>query len=186
VVAIAPGGSPEAVPILRPANGRYTLATERSTIEFVGAKVTGTHEGGFKTFVGTATLDGKPEAGSVEVEIDMNSVFTDNDKLTEHLRSADFFEVEQHPKASFVSTNIEPQSADGTHPVVGNLTLHGETKSITFPATIALSGKTMTVTAEFSIHRKDFGITYSGITDDLIADAVLIKLNLTFEPQPEN
>ncbi|MGI9056723.1 MAG: YceI family protein [Pyrinomonadaceae bacterium] len=157
------------------------ISSENSKIEFTGSKVTGKHDGGFKTFKGTIDLvNNKPEESRVAVDIETNSIFSDDDKLTGHLKSADFFEVEKYPKASFVSTKIAPDAAKGAdnYTVTGDFELHGQKKSITFPAKIAVSDAEVTVDTEFSINRKDYGIVYAGKTDDLIRDDVVIKLNL--------
>ena len=159
----------------------WKITSDNSKVEFVGSKVTGKHDGGFKVFTGEIKVaDGnKIEGSSVTVEIDTTSVYTDAEKLTGHLKSADFFDVEKHPKATFVSTEIKPGGEGGaSHTVVGNLTLHGVTKSITFPATIAVDGDKASVKSEFSINRKDFEILYAGKADDLIRDDVVIKLDL--------
>src|SRR5262245_6290717 len=67
---------------------------ENSKVEFVGSKVTGKHDGGFKKFAGTVALvNAKPEDSTVSIDIDMNSVFTDTDGLTKHLQTGDFFDV---------------------------------------------------------------------------------------------
>lgn len=155
------------------------LATD-GTIGFVGSKITGSHEGGFKTFKGTIDLvPATLTASKVTVEIDTDSLFTDSDQLTKHLKSGDFFDVEKFPKATFTSTEIKAGGANGaTHTIVGNLDLHGEKKSITFPATIAVDGAQVTAKAEFAISRKDFNLTYPGKPDDLIKDEVLIKFNV--------
>src|SRR5690606_11850656 len=130
---------------------------------------TGSHDGGFKTFSGTVTLSGEsPESAAVAITIDTTSLWADNDKLADHLKSKDFFDVEQFPEAKFESTSIVA-SADGFD-VTGNLTLHGVTKSITFPALIEVAEDTITAKAEFSINRKDFEILYPGKPDDLIRD----------------
>ena len=85
-----------------------------------------------------------------------------------------------YPKASFVSTKIVPDTAKGTgsYTITGDFTLHGQTKSITFPAKITVGDVDVAVESEFSINRKDFGIVYAGKTDDLIRDDVVIRLNL--------
>jgi polyisoprenoid-binding protein YceI len=67
--------------------------------------------------------------------------------------------------------------------VTGNLDLHGVKKSITFPATIKVEGDTVEVSAEFAINRKDFGIVYAGMPDDLIKDDVLMKVKLKAKKQ---
>jgi len=159
---------------------KLALNAEKSKVQWVGSKVTGKHEGGFKTISGSVeSKDGKIEGGQVTVEIDMTSIYSDSNRLTGHLQSDDFFAVEKFPKSTFQSTQVKKGGADGaTHEVTGNLTLRGETKSITFPATIGLTADSLTVKAEFSINRKDFGIVYEGKKDDLIRDDVVIKLDL--------
>ncbi len=157
------------------------ITPETSKIEFVGSKVTGKHDGGFKQFSGTIDLvNNKPEESKVSIDIDVNSVFTDAEGLTEHLKTADFFDAAKYPKASFVSTNIAPDAAKGAnnYTVTGDFDLHGQKKSITFPATITVDNDDAEVQAEFSINRKDFGIVYAGKTDDLIRDDVVIKFDL--------
>lgn len=155
----------------------YSLS-EDSTIGFVGSKVTGSHEGGFKSFTGTVSVTGgTPEGSSVEVSIDTTSLWSDDERLTGHLKSADFFDVEQFPTASFTSTEIAAADGGG-YTLTGNLDLHGVTKQISFPATIAVSEGGFTAQAEFSINRFDFGIVYAGKADDLIREEVLIKLDL--------
>ena len=159
----------------------YKIYQDNSQIEFVGSKVTGKHDGGFKAFTGTIDLvNNKPEESRVSVDIDTTSIYSDDDTLTGHLKSADFFEVEKYPKATFVSTKIVPDSAKGAenYTITGDFNLHGQTKAITYPAKITVSGTDVLVESEFSINRKDFGVIYAGKTDNLIRDDVIIKLNL--------
>jgi len=154
---------------------------ENSKVEFTGSKVTGKHDGGFKTFTGTIDLvNSKPTDSSVSVEIDTDTVFSNEEKLTGHLKSADFFDVEKFPKATFKSTKIEADAAKGAdaYTVTGDFNLHGVTKSISFPATIKAGAEAVDVDAEFAVNRKDFGIVYAGKADDLIRDDVVIKLTL--------
>lgn len=160
---------------------KLPLTPENSKIEFTGSKVTGKHDGGFKQFSGNIDLvNNKPEESKVALEIDLKSVFTDADGLTDHLKTADFFDVEKYPKATFTSTKIAPDAAKGAdnYTVTGDFDLHGQKKSITFPAKITVSDAEVAVDAEFSINRKDFGIVYAGKTDDLIRDDVVIRFNL--------
>ena len=157
------------------------ISPETSKVEFTGSKVTGKHDGGFKEFSGAIDLvNNKPEESQVAVDIVMKSVFTDTDGLTTHLQTADFFDVGKYPKASFVSTKIVADTAKGAdnYTVTGDLELRGQKKSITFPAKITVNPSEVTVEAEFSVNRKDFGIAYAGKADDLIRDEVVIKLNL--------
>ena len=62
--------------------------------------------------------------------------------------------------------------------VTGNLTLHGVTKGVTFPAEITVDGDTLSTTAEFTINRTDWNITYKGVADDLIRDSVLLYFEI--------
>lgn len=160
--------------------GTWKIAPD-SKLAFVGANVTTKHNGGFKKLVGGINLaDGKAAGGAVVVEIEMSSVFTDDEELTTHLKSGDFFDAATHPNASFVSTNVVAGGSDGaTHTVTGNLTLRGETRSISFPATIDVGADTVTVKAEFAINRMDFKVSYKGAADDLIRESVAIALSLT-------
>jgi len=120
-----------------------------------------------------------PTKSQVTAEIDTASLFADQEKLTGHLKSGDFFDVEKHPKARFTSTSIKTGGENGaSHTVTGNLELHGVTKSISFPANIKTADGSVDVDAEFAINRKDFGLVYPGKPDDLIKDEVLIKLQI--------
>jgi len=165
------------------ATGTKYVFTPESTVGFVGSKVTGSHNGGFKTFTGHFTVkDGKPVGNDHKVVIDMASTFSDAEKLTGHLKSPDFFDVEKYPQSTFDVTEIKAGD-NGTYTVAGNFTLHGVTKNISFPATVTQGTDTVTIKAEFDIKRKDFGIVYPGKAEDLIRDEVVIKLDLTAKPQ---
>jgi polyisoprenoid-binding protein YceI len=153
-----------------------------STIEFIGSKVTGSHSGGFKSFQGTfALLPDRLESSRIAAEIDMDSTWSDDDRLTGHLKSPDFFDVAKYPTASFRSTaitagNSDAKAPEATHTITGDLTLHGVTRSIQFPATLAVTQDAASLRSEFSINRQDFGINYPGRANDLIRDEVVIKL----------
>ena len=164
-------------------SGALAISPETSKVEFVGSKVTGSHSGGFKAFSGTAELaPDRASLAALNVEIDMNSTWADDPKLTGHLKAPDFFDVAKFPKATFVTTAIKPGgdkgATDTTHTVTGNLTLHGVTKSISFPARIAMTDGGLTLASEFSLNRKDFGITYAGMADNAIRNEVVIKLDV--------
>ena len=162
------------------ASVEYAFSSDGSKIGFVGAKVTGKHEGTLGRFRGTIRLvDGDATKSAVGVEIEMDSLQADVDKLTAHLKSADFFDVARFPTARFDSTAVEAGGEGGaTHTVTGNLELHGVTKSIRFPATIQVQGDAIHVDAEFAIDRQDFGVAYPGMPDDLIKDEILVRLEI--------
>lgn len=160
-----------------PAEGKVYTLTQDTAIGFVGSKVTGSHDGGFREFSGTVTVPGEELTDAhIDATIDMDSIYSDNERLTGHLKSPDFFDVPNHPEASFTSTAITKDGEGYT--IEGDFTLHGVTKRISFPATISLSGDTLTADAEFSINRMDFGVVYPGKPDDLIREGVLIKLHI--------
>lgn len=158
----------------------YRFDGTNSKIEFVGAKVTGSHNGGFGTFTGTVQLAGDDVSrATISVEIETASITADVERLTGHLKSPDLLDVAQFPKSRFTSTSITAGGTNGaTHTITGNFELHGQTKTISFPATLRLNGGAFEANAEFAINRRDFGIVYPGMPDDLIKDEVLIKLTI--------
>jgi len=166
--------SPQAV-----SGQKYSITPENSKIEFIGSKVTGSHHGSFQKFSGQVDYTGNPETSRVQITIETSSIIVDDPKLTEHLKTPDFFDVARFPQSTFVSTAIRPGGDKGaSHTVTGNLTMHGVTKAITFPATIAATPDAITVDSSFSINRKDFGINYAGAADNLIRDDVVLTLKI--------
>jgi polyisoprenoid-binding protein YceI len=161
-----------------PAGARtYAINPESSTVEWVGSKVTGKHDGGFKKFEGEVTVvNGRVPGPGTKVVIETDSIWSDNDRLTGHLKSPDFFNVAEHPTATFVATSVTPQTTNSL--VSGNLTLHGVTKQISFPAQIQVTDDAVEVKAEFFIKRYDFEMKYPGKADDLIRDEVVLRLNV--------
>jgi polyisoprenoid-binding protein YceI len=159
---------------------KYTFDQTASKVQWTGSKVTGKHDGGFGTFNGTVDVaDGVPEKSKVDVSIDADSLTTDIERLTGHLKSSDFFNTKANPKATFVSREIKKGGDKGaTHTVTGDLTIKGITKTVAFPATISLAGDTANVDAEFAINRRDFSLNYPGKPNDLIRDDVVIKLTI--------
>jgi polyisoprenoid-binding protein YceI len=160
------------------------ISPENSKVEFVAAKVTRSHNGSFKQFAGAIDLvKNSVEASRVTIDIQTNSVLTDEPDLTKHLQTPDFFDVAKFPKANFTSTKLE-SAAGANYNVTGNFDLHGTKKSISFPATIQVAPDSVAVNAEFAINRKDFGLLYPGKADDLIRDGVVIKLTLKVPRKP--
>ena len=108
----------------------------------------------------------EPAASSVEVTIDPASLDTAEPQRDAHLRSADFFDVEKFPTASFRSTKVEGLAGD-RYRITGNLTLHGVTKAVVLDATYEGSGKDpwggerAGFVASTSIDRRDFGLEWN-------------------------
>lgn len=141
-------------------SGAATLGPQNTKITFVGThappKAPDPRTGTFMTFIGKAEVDGNA-LKSLSIDIDTNSIATQFEKLTTHLKSADFFETNEYPTAKFVSTTITPAEG-GAATVTGNLTLLAATKEITFPATVNITDQGLTLKAEFTIDRTEFGM----------------------------
>jgi polyisoprenoid-binding protein YceI len=187
VIAAAPSATPASVPVAvdptrTAADGRETLEFTNATsrLQFIGSKVTGSHEGSFSRFGGTVRLArGNMEASSVNVVVDTDSLAVEPAKLQAHLKSADFFDAARFPKITFESTQVKPGGPAGaTHTITGNLDMHGTVKSIAFPAIITIADNEVSAKSEFTIHRKDFGIVYPGMPNDLIREGVVVKLDV--------
>jgi len=160
---------------------------DKSSIDFVAAKVTRDHKGKFNNFDGSISYAGGKPA-SVSFDIDLTSIETDTPDLTKHLKTADFFDVARYPKATFTSSSLTeapPGAPAGTtHELRGTLDLHGVKKELTIPVKAEVTPEGVRTTSEFTINRHDWSIDYKGMADDLIKDNVLIKLNLLFPPPP--
>ncbi|MAQ18165.1 MAG: hypothetical protein CMN30_25640 [Sandaracinus sp.] len=158
-----------------------TIDTARSSVGFTGAKVSDSHAGTFGEWSGTIDLDpNEVTASRVNITIQMASVDIEPERLEGHLKSEDFFDVENHPEATFTTTAIEARAGENgaTHRITGNLSLHGQTKSISFPAKVEVKDDEVATSAEFVIKRQDFGIVYPGMPDDLINDDVVIRFDV--------
>ena len=172
----------EAVAVASAEGTTLVIDTSRSDIGWKAAKVTRAHDGGFRTFDGTVTVHGGEVAG-VNIVIDTRSVWSDTERLTGHLKSEDFFEVETYPTATFEADQFVPvDSAGATHLVTGNLTMHGQTQAITFPAAITVEEGSVQASADFIIDRRDWGINYKGQADDLIENEVRLLLDVVAIP----
>ena len=91
--------------------------------------------GSFREFDGSFSFDAaKPEASSVKVTLKTDSVFSNHAERDKHLRGSDFLDTGKFPQASFKSTGFKT-TGEGTGIITGDFTLHGVTKSISFPVT---------------------------------------------------
>jgi len=161
--AAAQGAAPAAA--LKPvavAGSKVALTPENTSIGF-----TGTHKGpkpdprigGFEKFAGTAEVDPATKAlKSATVEIQTDSLWTQFGKLTTHLKSPDFFDTREQPTARFVTTKVTPGAKAGEAMISGDLTLHGVTKPVTFPATVVVNDGGLTVAGSFKINRSQYGM----------------------------
>jgi polyisoprenoid-binding protein YceI len=158
-----------------------------SSIAWLAKKVTGEHNGTVGISAGALNVNGNKLIGG-NFTIDLKTIkaldITDpgyNQKFIGHITSGDFFEVEKFPTASFVITKVAGNQ------VTGNLTVKGITKSITFPAEIAIKGGKVTAKANITIDRTDFNIKYGSkkffdsIGDKAIYDDFALTVSLVSE-----
>jgi polyisoprenoid-binding protein YceI len=141
----------KAAAIIRPDNTR---------IEFIGLH-TGDEPnprlGGFREFKGMLVVE-KGSLSSVSVEIEIKSIWTEFEKLTQHLMAADFFGADEYPTATFTSTSITPVGTGGDLKIVGTLNMHGTEGEISFPAKVRVNDQGLVLKSEFKIDRTLFGM----------------------------
>ncbi len=167
--------------------GDYTVDAAHTRLGFSArhAMVT-TVRGSFKEFTGTAHIDAaNPSASSVTLTIQTGSVDTGQADRDGHLVSADFFDAENNPTITFVSTNVDKVDAD-TWDITGDLTIKGTTKPVTiaFDETGSAQDPFGNVRVGFegatSINRKDWGLTWNAALE---TGGVLVseKIKLEFD-----
>ena len=167
--------------------GEYTIDPAHTRLGFSArhAMVT-TVRGSFKEFTGTAHIDAaNPSASSVTLTIQAGSIDTGQADRDGHLVSADFFDVENNPTITFVSTKVDKVD-DDTWAVTGDLTIKGSTKPVTiaFDETGSAQDLFGNVRVGFegatSINRKDWGLTWNAALE---TGGVLVseKIKLEFD-----
>jgi polyisoprenoid-binding protein YceI len=177
-----------ATTVIEDISGDYTLDVSHSRLGFSArhAMVT-TVRGAFKDFEGTAHIDtADPAASKVELTIKADSIDTGVADRDAHLRSADFFEIEQHPEITFTSTDVQRAADDWT--ITGDLTIKGNTLPITveFESTgsardpfgnlrIGFEGRT-------TLSRKDWGLTWNAALETggfLVSDKIKLEFDIS-------
>lgn len=186
----------------KPATGSVTAAaavtslpvnTAASTMTWNAKKFGGEHTGTVQLANGTLDVNGRKLVGG-SFEIDMTSI-TDTDitnpefnkKLTDHLKSEDFFSVDKNPVSTFKITKVtpvaKPKAGAPNYTITGDLTIKGITNAITFPATVKIDGKSAEADAKVELDRTKWDIKYrSGLlgtaADKVIDDTFTIDLKL--------
>ncbi|NBC06988.1 MAG: YceI family protein [Bacteroidetes bacterium] len=158
---------------------RRTVSVEESNIVWNGYKVTGSHTGTIKLESGALEFEGDRLVGG-EFTIDMTSIaVTDlsgeyQKKLEGHLKSKDFFGVEDHPTATFKITEVVSRGTPGDYKIVGDLTIKDITNEIKFLTNLKEeSGKTK-ATAEVKVDRSEYNVRYgSGSFFDNLGDKTI-------------
>jgi polyisoprenoid-binding protein YceI len=143
--------------------------------------------GRFTDFDATLTLADDPLVSTLEVDVDVASVDTRDEQRDGHLRSADFFDVEQYPKMTYRSTSVTQASEDKLR-VEGELSVHGVTKPVTLEATYEGTGmdpwgnQRMGFSVTGEINRDEFGLTWN---QPLAGGGVLVGRQVRLELEVE-
>ncbi len=165
----------------------YQLDKAHSTVGFQVRHIFTMVGGSFQDFSGTVRIDrARPEASSVEFTIQAASIFTNEPKRDEHLKSPDFFDTAKHPTISFKSTAVKP-AGGSSYEVTGDLTMRGVTRQVTLPVTFLGEAKdpwgNEKVGFELAtvLNRKEFGINWNKALDQggvLVGDEVKVQISV--------
>lgn len=169
---------------------KQTVAIDasKSEITWRAYKVMGKHHGPLSIKSGSIDFnDGNIVGGSFVIDmtsIDCTDLSGDTKaKLVGHLRSDDFFSVENHPTSKFVIKSSKT-TGKGQYEITGDLTVKGITNSITFPATVLKQGDGLIANARMSIDRTKYNVRYGsgkffeGLGDNMIYDNFDIEVSL--------
>ncbi len=174
--------------VLEDISGDYTLDPAHTRLGFVARHAMVTKvRGEFTEFSGTAHVDtADPSKSSVSVTIAANSIATGQQQRDDHLRSGDFFESEQHPEITFVSTSVARDGDEWS--ITGDLTIKGVSRPVTVPFEYTGSAKDpfgnvrIGFEGEVTINRKDWGLTWNAALETggvLVSDKVKLELDVS-------
>jgi polyisoprenoid-binding protein YceI len=176
---------------IAPTTTTYSIDKAHSEVTFQVRHLLTKVRGRFSDFNGAIDFDAEqPERSLVSVEVRTASIDTNERDRDAHLRSADFFDVEQFPVLTFRSTGIERRSAD-RFTVTGDLTIHGVTRSVSFDTSFLGNAKDpwgnerIAFEVETTINRKDFGLTWNAALETggfLVGDDAKISLSVQAVP----
>ncbi|MGH9127901.1 MAG: YceI family protein [Acidimicrobiales bacterium] len=169
--------------------GTWEIDPIHSSVEFSARHMMVSKvKGRFTSMSGTITVAEDPLAlaSSVEATIEAASVDTHDTNRDNHLRSADFFDVERYPTITFRSTNV--RVGTGGHVLVGELSIHGVTRTVELDlehngtGPDPYGGVRTGFSATTEVNRKDFGLTFSGTIEGtggaVVGDKVSIALEI--------
>lgn len=168
----------------------WNLDAAHSEIEFkVRHMMISTVKGQFTDFDISLESDSEDlSSAKVAVGIDVNSINTNNSQRDEHLKSGDFFNVEEFGKITFVSTSIAKKSSD-EFSITGDLTIKGTTKSQTFKVELGGIAKDPWGNAKVgytvigTINRADFGLTWNAALETggvMVSEEVKFTADIQF------
>ena len=146
-----------------------------------------TVRGHFNVLSGHLHIDEEhPENSWVDAQVDAASVDTRDERRDGHLRSPDFFDVQNYPTLTFKSTKVE-KAGDNEYRVLGDLTMHGVTKPVVFKAEYHGQGKNpygllvSGLSAKTKVNRKDWGLNWNATLESggvLVSEDVNIEIDL--------
>jgi Uncharacterized conserved protein len=172
----------------------YQVDPAQSKIEWTGKKVTGKHSGVIPLKSGTVVFEEqKLKGGNFIVNMQGIQVVDlkdsgPNAKLTNHLKSEDFFSVATHPESQFKITSVK-QTGPNAVEITGDLTIKGITHPWTVPATVSLEGDVAKAKAQGKVDRSKYDVRYGsgkffqGLGDKLIYDDFDLAFDLTAKKQ---
>ena len=171
---------------------KLTVDASKSTLKWVGKKVTGQHEGNINVKSGALEMkNGQLKGGSFV--IDMTSITcTDlegewSDKLVGHLNSDDFFSTEKHNTANVEITKVKSKG-DGKYTIVADLTIKGITKSVEFDAMVNQAASGVNAKATIKVDRTAYDIKYGSasffdnLADKAIDNEFIVEVELVANP----
>lgn len=169
----------------------WTLDPTHSLVEFSAKHMMiTTVKGRFDDVEGSIVVDEEnPDRSRVEVEIGAASIDTRTEQRDDHLRSADFLDVENHPKITFRSTRVEGAYAKpgDRFKVAGDLTIRGTTREVVLDVTFEgagqdpWGGQRASFSAQSKIDRRDFGLTWNQALEAggvLVSNEIKISLEV--------
>ncbi|WP_187264009.1 YceI family protein [Pontibacter beigongshangensis] len=192
------------------------IDTAQSQVTWIGSKMTGRHNGTICIETGELQLlQGRISGGHIVIDLtklvctDKNINAESSKKLATHLKSADFFDVENHPTATFEIVSVAPYDSlsrkeatphtranyselkinSPTHTITGNLTIKGTARSISFPAKVRLEKDQLRAKANFNIDRTQWGLVYrsdESLGDKTIYSSVNIGFDIVARPASDD
>jgi polyisoprenoid-binding protein YceI len=170
-----------------PSAGTWAIDPGHAEVGFVGRHFGLTKiRGRFTGIEGVVTIADQPADSHVEVTIDMTSVNSGDQTRDDHLRSADFFDVEHHPTATYRSTVVTVAGTSGT--MDGDLTIKGVTRPVRLRvdylghATDPSGNDRAVFSASGKLNREDWGLTWNMVLD---AGGLLVSKEITLELEVE-
>jgi len=170
-----------------PAVGVYAIDPSHTELGFaVRHMAVSKVRGRFGTFEGTLELAEDPADSKASVTIDATSVDTRDENRDGHLKSGDFFDVENHPTWTFVSTAVRPEGPTDFK-VDGDLTIRGATRPVTLDVSLEgvvkdpYGNHRVGFSASTTINRDDFGVAFGAVMEAgglVVAKNVDIQIEL--------